>query len=207
MWDEKKFFEDYVEESEKIKPDDRFVEQLKNMAAQEERKKKPIPMMKYAAIAASFVLCIGLGGVVWHNQSKTAEDKNAEISMGIQAGNSLLEEEGQFSDGEQASDEKSASDEEQTSEEQQFSEKSEEREPLTDALNSMKQGVTVRDEAGNEVSQSEQEELWNLLKNAEETEQPEDAVKEASYFLEGEQNIEVTVYVDGFVQIDGNWYR
>lgn len=190
MWDEKKFFEDYVEESEKIKPDDRFVEQLKNMAAQEERKKKPIPVMKYAAIAASFVLCIGLGGVVWHNQSKTAEDKNAEISMEIQAGNSALEEEGQFSD-----------------EEQQFSEKSEEREPLTDALNSMKQGVIVRDEAGNEVSQSEQEELWNLLKNAEETEQPEDAVKEASYFLEGEQTIEVTVYVDGFVQIDGNWYR
>lgn len=195
MWDEKKFFEDYVEESEKIKPDDRFVEQLKNMAAQEERKKKPIPVMKYAAIAASFVLCIGLGGVVWHNQSKTAEDKKSEISLGIQAGNSSLEEERQFSD------------EEQTSEEQRFSEKSEEREPLTDALNSMKQGVIVRDEAGNEVSQSEQEELWNLLKNAEETEQPEDAVKEASYFLEGEQTIEVTVYVDGFVQIDGNWYR
>ena len=28
MWDEKKFFEDYVEESEKVKPDEHFVQQL-----------------------------------------------------------------------------------------------------------------------------------------------------------------------------------
>lgn len=205
MWDEKKFFEDYVKESEKIKPDDRFVEQLKNMAAQEERKKKPIPMIKYAAIAASFVLCIGLGGVVWHNQNETAQDKTVEFSAEVQAGKTSLEEEqilNESSEEQQFSDEKQISEEQQSQEEQ-----GEKRNPLTDALNSIKQGVTVRDEAGNEISQSKQEELWNLLKNAEETEKPENAVKEASYFLETDEPIEVEIYTDYFIQIDGVWYQ
>lgn len=189
MWDEKKFFEDYVEESEKIKPDERFVEQLKRMAVQEEKKNKPIPMMKYAAIAASFVLCIGLGSAVWHNQSKTAEDKEqqVEFSAGVQAGKPSLEE-GQQTD---ESDTKTE----------------EEKEPLTDALDSIKKGAGVRDEAGNEISQSEQEELWNLLKNAEETAKPENVRKEATYFLEAEETIEVELYTDNFIQIEGAWYQ
>lgn len=189
MWDEKKFFEDYVEESEKIKPDDRFVEQLKNIVAQEESKKKSIPMIKYVAIAASFMLCIGVGSVLWHQLNETEEDKTVEFSTEIQAGNSSLEEE-------------------QVLDNQKFQKEDEEKEePLTDALNSIRQGVIVRDEGGNEVSQSEQEELWNLLKDAEKTEKPENAVKEASYFLEEDETIEVNVYTDNFIQIDGVWYR
>lgn len=189
MWDEKKFFEDYVEESEKIKPDERFVEQLKCMAVQEEKKNKPIPMMKYAAIAASFVLCIGLGTVVWHNQSKTAEDKEqtVEFSAGVQAGKPSLEE-GQIT-------------------EESDAEPEEKNAPLAEALNSIRKGASVRDEAGNEVSQNEQEELWNLLKNAKETVKPENVEKEASYFLEADETIEVEIYTDNFIQIDGAWYQ
>ena len=44
MWDEKKFFDDYVDESQKIKPDEKFVQNLKQMAWQEEQKKKKIPV-------------------------------------------------------------------------------------------------------------------------------------------------------------------
>ena len=59
----------------------------------------------------------------------------------------------------------------------------------------------------NEISQSEQEELWNLLKNAEETAKPENVRKEATYFLEAEETIEVELYTDNFIQIEGAWYQ
>lgn len=193
MWDEKKFFEDYVNESEKIKPDDRFVEQLKNMAVQEEKRKKPIPMIRYMAVAASFVLCIGLGGVMWHNQNaasdeKTTNEKSIEFETELQAG-------------------MQTSDELQESSEQSVSSEANEEDAITEALDSIRQGAVIRDENGNEISQSEQEKLWNLLKNAKEAEQPENVVKTASYFLEGEQVIEVEVWENDFIQINGNWYQ
>ena len=193
MWDEKKFFEDYVNESEKIKPDDRFVEQLKNMAVQKEKKKKPIPMIKYMAVAASFVLCIGLGSVMWHNQNAVSGEeetnkKGIEFETELQAG-------------------MQSSDQLQESSEEQASSETNDEDAITEALNSIKQGAVVRDENGNELSQSQQEELWNLLKNAKETKQPENVAKTASYFLEGEQVIEVEVWENNFIQINGSWYQ
>ena len=172
MWDEKKFFEDYVNESEKIKPDDRFIEQMKNLAAQEERKKKPVPIIKYAAVAASFLLCIGLGGVVWHNQNTVPEEKNIGTQVELQAGQQV-----------------------------------EEAGIIENVLDGIKQGAVIRDEAGNEISQSQQEELYQSLKNARAVEEPAEGQKVNSYFLEGEQTIEIEIWEDNFLKIDGKWYR
>ena len=61
MWDEKKFFDDYVDESQKIKPDEKFVQNLKQMAWQEEQKKKKIPVVRYIVAAASLAVCICAG--------------------------------------------------------------------------------------------------------------------------------------------------
>lgn len=199
MWDEKKFFEDYVEESEKIKPDERFVEQLKQMAAQEEKKKKPIPIMKYAAIAASFVVCIGLGSVVWRNQSTESEDKSVEYDAGLQAGQQSTEENDFQVENDTASENKSETESE--------NENPSEEEILTEALNSIKQGATIRDGDGNEVSQEKQEEIYQLLKNAKEAEAPEGEKLENSYFLEGDQTIEIEVWENGFLKVNGDWYQ
>lgn len=177
MWDEKKFFEDYVNESEKIKPDERFVEELKNMAAQEKRKKAPISITRYVAIAASFVLCIGLAGVVWQSQNALPKDKIIEYKVESQAGKNPTENQ------------------------------TEKKEPLSEILDMMRQGVTVRDEDGNELTQNQQEELWELLKNVKATEKPKDSAKTVSYFLEGEQTVKVEIWEDGFFQIEGKWYH
>lgn len=199
MWDEKKFFEDYVEESEKIKPDEQFVEQLKQMAVQEEKRKKPVPMIKYVAIAASFVVCVGLGSIVWRNQNTESEDKNVKYNMELQAGQQKTEEEDFLAESDTASENKSETESE--------SEVQPEEEILTEALNCIKQGATIRDEDGNEVSQEKQEEIYQLLKNAKEAETPEGENMENTYFLEGNQTIEIELWENGFLKINGNWYQ
>lgn len=215
MWDEKKFFEDYVEESEKIKPDDHFVEQMKKMAAREEQKKNTIPMMKYAAIAASFVVCIGLGCIVWNIQNASSDDMASDYDKSFTA-----EEQTNGSDSQTASEETGDATSDSTGmwqneagnepdgleAESDSMEIRPDTEPIKAAVDSMKQGAVVRDEAGNEISLSQQEELSELLENAVEAEAPEGIAKEASYFLEGEQAIEIQVWENGFLWIDGKWY-
>lgn len=189
MWDEKKFFEDYVKESEKIKPDERFIEQLKQMADREEKRKKPVPMIKYVAIAASFLVCIGLGHIVWRSQNIEPKEKNAEYKVELQAGYQETEKE-------------DISAEEGIELERDVSG----QETLTMVLNYMKQGETIRDENGDEVSQERQEELYQLLKEADEAEMPEDGELENTYFLEEDQMIEIEVWENGFFKINGYWY-
>lgn len=86
MWDEKKFFEDYVDESQKIKPDEKFVQNLKQIAWQEEHKKKKIPVVRYVAAAASLTLCICAGGVVLHMNMNQKPGKTIEYDMTNRAG-------------------------------------------------------------------------------------------------------------------------
>lgn len=186
MWDEKKFFEDYAEESGKIQPDDRFVKQLKAMARQEE-KKKPIPLIKYAA-AAALVLCVGLGSVVWYVQGGASEDGNKKFETDLQAGTQSGEE-AHIVHGQQSSDDPSG------------------EEALTEALDYLRQGAVILDEEENEISQSQQEELWSLLKSAAAADAPENAAREAVYLIEAEPAIEIEIYTDGYIQINGSWYR
>lgn len=195
MWDEKKFFEDYVEESEKIKPDDRFVERMKRLAAGEARKKKRIPAMRYAAIAASFVVCIGLGGIIWYAQNLSTKDMAFDQTNESQAD----------ADGTMWSEEAGNAESDSTTWWDGAENPSENS--LTGIIDSLEQGAIVRAEDGNEISQNGREELLALLSGAAESEEPEGIAKEASYFLEGEETIEIQVWEEGFVQIDGKWYR
>lgn len=130
---------------------------------------------------------------MWHNQNAVSGEeetnkKGIEFETELQAG-------------------MQSSDQLQESSEEQASSETNDEDAITEALNSIKQGAVVRDENGNELSQSQQEELWNLLKNAKETKQPENVAKTASYFLEGEQVIEVEVWENNFIQINGSWYQ
>lgn len=207
MWDEKKFFEDYVNESEKIKPDDQFVDQLKKMAVQEDAKKKSVPMIKYAALAASFLVCIGLGSFVWQAQDTKSDQDNTSFEAGLQAGNQVSDE-GQVLEEQQTSEINESDGETSKGEEtQDYMEEEDSEEALEEALNSLRRGDSVRDAAGNEVPQEEQEALLQLLKNARAAEEPEAAVETASYFLEGEKIIEIDIYEEGFLKVDGNWYH
>lgn len=198
MWDEKKFFEDYVEESEKVKPDEHFVQQLKQMAAQEEKKKTPIPMIKYVAIAASFVLCVGLGSAVWRNQSVDSEGKGekVEFQTGLQAGKQESEEQ------------KGETSENNTITEGEIrGNNTQEESELADVLAQIKQGAVIRDEDGNEVSQDQQQSLYELLKNVTEAEAPTEGEEQNSYIVEGDTTIEVEVWTDGYLKVGGKWYH
>ena len=86
MWDEKKFFEDYVDESHKIKPDEKFVQNLKQMAWQEEQKKKKIPAARYIVAAASLAVCICAGGVALHMNIDPKPGKTVEYDIKNRAG-------------------------------------------------------------------------------------------------------------------------
>lgn len=94
MWDEKKFFKDYVEEAERIKPDGAFLEQLKNKTNQDNmlRLKKSMEKrrkMQYIAVAASIFLCISIGGIGWSvfgrkiaNQGQDHASYQGEVNAG-----------------------------------------------------------------------------------------------------------------------------
>lgn len=60
MWDEKKFFEDFVRESEEMKPDPEFVNRMLELA--EEKQKKPVWKLTgyrmVAAVAAVALICV-----------------------------------------------------------------------------------------------------------------------------------------------------
>lgn len=68
MWDEEKFFKDFAEATDQIKPDAAFVEQLKekmnseNVAQLEKRMQKK-RQIRYIAAAAVAALCVGAGGI------------------------------------------------------------------------------------------------------------------------------------------------
>lgn len=68
MWDEEKFFKDFAEATDRIKPDAAFVEQLKEKMNSEnvvqlEMRMKKRKQIRYMAAAAVVALCVGAGGI------------------------------------------------------------------------------------------------------------------------------------------------
>lgn len=95
MWNEKEFFQDFVEESEKVKPDEDFVQQLKSMMddeqiAKQEKRRKQVVIMRYATVAAAFLLCVIIGGVTWNFWNKEpnhSEEETNSYTADVHAGN------------------------------------------------------------------------------------------------------------------------
>lgn len=90
MWDEKQFFEDFVNESDKIKPDKEFVESLKKLDSKEnleeqKRKSSSQIIFRYAAIAAAIVVAIAAG--IWiYAVNRPGNNGGEEITLPINAG-------------------------------------------------------------------------------------------------------------------------
>lgn len=72
MWDEKKFFEDFVSEADKVKPDPEFVEKMAAMAREEKTSKvtsfQSVKKWALVAAAACLVCIIGIGKFIQMEQ-------------------------------------------------------------------------------------------------------------------------------------------
>lgn len=178
MWDEKKFFEDFVTEADKVKPDPEFVEKMVAMAG-EEKSSKVTPFQsvrKWApAVAAACIVCmIGIGKFMQMEQPAP----NSEMEqIGMLAG--------------------------KNSEELEFSESV--ADVNSDVLKMVKtkldDGTLICDENHAEISQEERNELLTYAGNAVLTEDISEKEVRASYTIEGESEIEINITEDNFMII------
>lgn len=113
MWDEKQFFEDFVKESDKIKPDRNFVEKLATLA-EEESSKKITPFgrnYKILASAAVVLLLVSVTGVYFlsNNGNSTAvvEESRLQAGNAEETGGDDMISGGQFESNEKDSEENS----------------------------------------------------------------------------------------------------
>lgn len=100
MWDEKKFFEDFVKESENKKLNEEFTNQLKDIMKEEKVSNivKRNSFMRYSVVVMVAVICIVLGTISWSGLGKNSKvssqskeeskidvhaEKNSEIQSGI----------------------------------------------------------------------------------------------------------------------------
>lgn len=183
MWNEKKFFRDFVEESEKVKPDKEFVQQLKQMTNKNEiekvhKRKLQVRIVKYVTVAASFLLCFVIGGIAWnaHNSMKeyneetdsyTADAHAGNKNPGIQSG--IIGEE-----------------------------------PDLETVIAVVSDETVilEDENGKEILAGKRKLLLKLLNKAQKTEEDIDLNEEyTSYICKGEREIEIKVYNSEYIVI------
>ena len=97
MWDEEKFFKDFVKESESIKPDREFIDNLKQTANDSnqiviEQRRRRFKVISSSVIAAALLLCFTVGLVMWNDFGKTSTGKDTEkittpdSTVGIHAG-------------------------------------------------------------------------------------------------------------------------
>ena len=98
MWDEEKFFKDFVRESENVKPDEQFVNELKKMAEDGEKKtakiqwNERIKLARTAAvIAVLMIVCIAGIDVFLKSEREgrhdVVESKSPSKKADVHAGN------------------------------------------------------------------------------------------------------------------------
>lgn len=183
MWNEEEFFKDYLQSAEKVKPDPAYVEQLKantnieNLKKSERKRQKK--MICYLAAAASFALCISLGGYgfgLWGNSHPThtpgslsANKEDSELSGSVTQDNPEL---------------------------------SSVLSMLSDTNNMLdnKYGETVPD--------TERNHLISLLKSCVKQDTPKDiSLEETIYYCVGSDTVKITVYEDQFVVVNDIMYE
>ena len=81
MWDEKKFFEDFKNQSKKIQPNKEFVDRTVDLVSGNSnvvtfRKRKTA----YTAVAAVLVMAIGIGGV-WATNTFKGSDRTQKVAV------------------------------------------------------------------------------------------------------------------------------
>lgn len=192
MWDEKKFFKDYKEEADQIKPDAAFVERLKqqtnpdNVVRFEKRMKKR-RQMTYVAAAASVLLCVGIGGV---GVSGFFGSRTGVGGDGLHAGNT------QDETGKTAGDSVASRDKE-----------------LSNVISMLENTSAMLDDAnGNSLSTEEREKFLEMLKHLEKLENDVeisdiDFSKEGDvYYCTGVETVKIEVYKERYVKIGDRVY-
>lgn len=176
MWDEKKFFEDYVEDTNKVKPDKDFVDNLKKLTLEDTNAKKSSMWIKYAAIAAVIMLFMGVGFMAWkipHNKNGQETDFSNNVHAGhdkeIQSGGTMII-------------------------------------TIKTILSYMEDGSTiVEDTQGNAIEEDVRSDLIEMLKKAVSTDAgPTEDMKYDEYICKGATDISLKVYEEGYIVIKNN---
>lgn len=86
MWDEKQFFEDFNKEVDNIKPDDEFVNRLKNL--DDKKTIINIKRKKITAVAACILLlfAVGIGAFAISRIGSDKPDNNEPVSLPVHLG-------------------------------------------------------------------------------------------------------------------------
>ncbi len=190
MWDEKQFFKDYEKTVERIKPDEAFVEQLKNkMNPDNVVRMKKRQRIKYMAVAASILLCISIGGIGWSVfRTIVSNDEQGNVSYQGQI-NAGKEDKAHFGKGEEIDS------------------------VLLKVLSMIEDENNIVDnEQGNSLSPQERMQLMEMLKNAKKAENPEQLSVEhflengIVYYCVGEETVKITVCEEKYVIIADKVY-
>lgn len=189
MWDEKKFFQDFVQESEKVKPDDEFVEQLKGMMKEENviqsKKRNNVYFMRYAAVVAVAMLCLVVGTVVWKGfdgNSKTISNDKEDYTVNIHAGQDSEIQSGIIGNS---------------------------NSELEEAIAIVQdEKIVIKDEDGENISSVKRKQLLSQLNRAEKVKN-EDDLEDLQmsddecdmYICEGEEDLEIKIYEEEYILI------
>lgn len=186
MWDEQQFFEDFVKDTDRIKPDAAFIEQLKEQINQDNvvrlKKRK---RTQYMAVAASLLLCISTAGIGWNIFAIKQKNpgQNEDVYQGqLSAG----KEEEKVSSGEVGENDSI----------------------LLDVISMVEDETNLLDnEQGVSLSTQERKKLVEMLKNSEKIKNSvEISAEEFSnnsivYYCVSDETVKITVYEEKYIMI------
>lgn len=174
MWDEEKFFKDYVAETDNVVPDEDFIKSLKKMASEEPQPKKGYAWVRYVAAAAAVILCVAAGFMAW-NIRHSGNGGDTGIGSGkIHAGPDKEVQPGKTK-----------------------------IITVKTILSFMEDGTTeVEDIEGNAIEEDVRSELIGMLERAVSTDaRPTEDMKYDEYICKGETEIGLKVYEDGYIEV------
>lgn len=184
MWDEKQFFEDFAKESDKIRPSEEFVADLKNLDNEKKiielkRRKNTGIAFRYAAIAAAIVVMITVGICIYpiKRTDGNASDGGGQITLPIQAG--------QENTGADNND-------------------------FDVSLKSIleyigDEGIQIVDGDGNIISDKTRSDLEEMIENAIATDSITGLFGEnKEYIIKAEEDITIRIYFDEYILINGS---
>lgn len=183
MWDDKKFFEDFVRESKEIKPDADFVEKIVEMTKTEKNEKiiSLSTISKVAATAAAIFILVTVSGIGFRQQNNRDNSDITKPSLQAAGSETTSQGKGQAGKIEEIVDDKL----------------------ITVKAMLKDDECQIKDDSENEISEEEREELLSKIEQAEKLDElPENAGEVVSYTLIGETMISVQIVDDEYLIID-----
>lgn len=185
MWDEKKFFEDFVKESEEIQPDKDFVERMV-LLTDEKKTRKIVPLKKagkrLTTVAAILIfICIAGAGFLALNNGNSSEISKPQIRAGKkETANNSNQKSGSIED--------------------IFSTN------LKDIQSMLKDStISVTNETGNSITDEERKKICSMLDGAEKADRlPENYENMVFYTLKGDADVTIEIIDDTYLVIDSN---